>query len=190
MMTPKLNAETVDVAIAAARSNVSELIRVAIDACDSFDAEENHGSPHAKRVMDALRLAAEKTAAPTLIPPQPAPQRPRIICLCGSTKFIEIFAVKTWELELEGFIVLGCTLLPSWYCPVRDHFAESLGVKEQRDNHHLQKIDLADEILVLNVGGYVGESTRAEIKYAEKAGKTITYLEPLLAAPPSQETPK
>lgn len=111
--------------------------------------------------------------------------RPKIICLCGSTKFIDDFAIKTWELELEGYIVLGCTLLPKWYCPVRDHFAEAQGVKEQRDNHHLQKIDLADEVLVLNLGGYIGESTRNEIAYATKTGKPVKYLEPLPPASPS-----
>lgn len=116
--------------------------------------------------------------------------RPKIICLCGSTRFIEQFAIKTWELELQGYIVLGCTLLPSWYCPVRDHFAESLGVKDQRDNHHLQKIDLADEILVLNIGGYIGESTRREIEYATKTGKPINYLEPLPAPPSEADGPQ
>lgn len=105
------------------------------------------------------------------------PPRPRIICLCGSTRFIDTFAVQTWELELQGFIVLGCTLLPQWYCPVRDHFAETLGVKEQRDEHHLRKIDLADEVLILNVDGYIGDSTRREIKYAASLGKPIRYLE-------------
>lgn len=108
--------------------------------------------------------------------------RPRIICLCGSTRFIDLFAVKTWELELEGHIVLGCTLLPDWYCQgVRHHFAEYEGVKEQRDEHHLRKIDLADEVLVLNSGGYIGESTRREIEYATETGKPITYLESLSA---------
>ena len=102
---------------------------------------------------------------------------PRVVCLCGSTRFIETFAIKTWELELEGFIVLGCTLLPAWYCPNRSHFAEALGVKAQRDEHHLRKIDLADEVLVLNVGGYVGDSTRREIDYANAHGKPVRYLE-------------
>jgi hypothetical protein len=104
--------------------------------------------------------------------------RPKIICLCGSTRFIELFAVKTWELELEGHIVLGCTLLPDWYCAgVQHHFAEAEGVKEQRDEHHLRKIDLADEVLVLNRHFYIGESTRKEIQYAIRTGKPVTYLE-------------
>jgi hypothetical protein len=104
-------------------------------------------------------------------------QQPNIICLCGSTRFIELFAIKTWELECEGNIVLGCTLLPMWYCRVPSHFGEATGTKEQCDELHLRKIDLADEVLVLNVGGYIGESTRNEINYAMRQGKTIRYLE-------------
>lgn len=108
---------------------------------------------------------------------QLAANRPRIICLCGSTRFIELFAIKTWELEREGFIVLGCTLLPMWYCNVPDHFGEATGTKEQCDELHKRKIDLADEVLVLNVGGYIGESTADEIRYARGHGKPIRYLE-------------
>lgn len=108
--------------------------------------------------------------------------RPKIICLCGSTRFIETFAIRTWELEREGFIVLGCTLLPLSYCKVASHFGEATGTKAQCDALHLRKIDLADEVLVLNVGGYIGESTRNEIAYAESHGKPVKYLEALAAA--------
>lgn len=114
-------------------------------------------------------------------------ERPRIICLCGSTRFIETFAVKTWELEREGFIVLGCTLLPMWYCQTPSHFGEKTGTKEQCDALHLKKIDLADEVLVLNVDGYIGESTRNEIAYAERTGKPVKYLEPPPAAAGGRE---
>lgn len=103
--------------------------------------------------------------------------RPRIICLCGSTRFIEQFAIKTWELERQGFIVLGCTLLPMWYCKVPSHFGEATGTKEQCDELHLRKIDLADEVLVLNVGGYIGESTANEIAYAMQLGRPVKYVE-------------
>lgn len=103
--------------------------------------------------------------------------RPKIICLCGSTRFIEQFAVLTWELERRGNIVLGCTLLPAWYCNVPDHFGEATGTKEQCDELHLRKIDLADEVLVLNYGGYIGESTRNEIAYAKGSGKPVFYIE-------------
>lgn len=102
---------------------------------------------------------------------------PKIICLCGSTRFIETFAIQTWELERKGYIVLGCTLLPRWYCKVPDHFGEATGTKTQCDELHLRKIDLADEVLVLNVGGYIGESTTNEIAYATAHGKPVSYLE-------------
>jgi len=108
----------------------------------------------------------------------PMTARPTIVCLCGSTRFIETFAIKMWELERSGVIALGCTLLPSSYCPVDDHFAEHEEVKEQCDELHKRKIDLADEILVLNVGGYIGDSTRSEIEYAEAHGKPVRWLEP------------
>ena len=51
------------------------------------------------------------------------------------------------------------------------------GTKEMLDNMHKRKIDMADAIYVINVGGYIGESTRSEIDYAEKNGKGIIYLE-------------
>ena len=53
-------------------------------------------------------------------------------------------------------------------------------MKEMLDDMHLRKIDLADEIFVINVGGYIGESSRREIGYAEKKGKKVNYLEPVL----------
>lgn len=103
--------------------------------------------------------------------------KPKIICLCGSTRFIDQFAIKTWELEREGFIVLGCTLLPKWYCNVPDRFGEATGTKAQCDELHFRKIDLADKVLILNIGGYIGESTRNEINYATLQGKPVHYLE-------------
>lgn len=108
------------------------------------------------------------------------PGRPTVICLCGSTRFIEQFAIQTWELERQGFIVLGCTLLPLWYCHVASHFGEATGTKTQCDELHLRKIDLADSVLVLNIGGYIGESTRNEIDYAMRTDKPVSYLEPLV----------
>jgi len=109
--------------------------------------------------------------------------QPLIVCLCGSTRFIETFAIQQWELERAGNIVLGCTLLPRSYCPVDDHFAEHTGCKDQCDELHLRKIDLADSVLVINVGGYIGESTLSEIAYARKTGKPVSYLEPCKSEP-------
>lgn len=104
--------------------------------------------------------------------------RPTVICLCGSTRFIETFAIEQWILEGDGYIVLGCTLLPKWFCNEPDHFAESTGSKTQRDALHLRKIEMADEVLILNVGGYIGESTRNELEHARKLGKIVRFLEP------------
>ena len=124
----------------------------------------------------AAYLSEPCTCADSSSPVTKPEERQRIICLCGSTRFIEQFAVATWELELTGAIVLGCTLLPSWFCGVPSHFGEATGTKEQRDWHHLRKIDLADEVLVLDIGGYIGESTRNEIAYAIRTGKPVRYV--------------
>ena len=51
-------------------------------------------------------------------------------------------------------------------------------VKESLDELHLRKIDLADEVFILNVGGYIGDSTRSELDYARAQGKPVKFLEP------------
>lgn len=114
--------------------------------------------------------------------------RPKIICLCGSTRFIALFAETAWELEKQGSIVLGCHLLPHLGADGQPrpehHAAEAENVKEILDELHLRKIDLADEVLVLNVGGYVGESTSNEIAYARRTGKPIRFFESGAASSP------
>lgn len=108
-------------------------------------------------------------------------KKPKIITLCGSTRFIETIAVMGYLLEKEGAIVLGLHFLPQSYFKgddvVASHIAEKEGVAEHFDNLHLRKIDISDSIYVINVNGYIGESTRNEIDYAEKIGKPVTYLE-------------
>lgn len=105
--------------------------------------------------------------------------RPRIVCICGSTRFIELMAAKAWEFEKQGIMALSPHLLPAWYSGVKaDHQAEAEGVADILDELHLKKIDMADSVFVVNVGGYIGERTRAEIAYAFKQGKPIEYLEP------------
>ena len=105
---------------------------------------------------------------------------PKIICLCGSSRFIETFAVLAWEFEKLGAITVGLHLLPASYeTHAADHIAEAEGVAEKMDALHLKKIELADEIFVVNVNGYIGKSTAREIAYAEKIGKPVKYLEPL-----------
>jgi hypothetical protein len=105
---------------------------------------------------------------------------PRIVCLCGSTRFSEAFQQAQLLSTLAGRIVLtiGCNMKSDK--EVFSHYSETQlrGIKCKLDELHKRKIDLADEIFVLNVGGYIGESTRNEIEYAVAHKKYIVYLEP------------
>jgi len=101
--------------------------------------------------------------------------RPEIVCLCGSTRFAEVFWEVGWQLMLEGYIVLSIGVCKH----AEDHGAEALGpaVVERLDELHLCKIDLADWIKVINVGGYIGDSTEQELAYAMYLNKPVKYLE-------------
>jgi hypothetical protein len=96
-----------------------------------------------------------------------------VITLCGSTRFKEQFLEAQKRLTLEGNIVISVGL----FGHSGDEEVWTPGTKEMLDNMHKRKIDMADAIYVINVGGYIGSSTRSEIEYAEKHGKTILYLE-------------
>ncbi len=97
----------------------------------------------------------------------------KVITLCGSTRFKEEFLEAQKRLTLEGNIVVSVGL----FGHSGDDVVWTEGVKDMLDRQHLAKIDLADEIYVINVDGYIGDSTRREIAYAEYKGKSITYLE-------------
>lgn len=107
--------------------------------------------------------------------------KPKVICLCGSTRFTEQMLVKQWELTKQGYVVLSWCALPDWYFQGDDkaHVGDQEGVKEIVDEVHLRKIDLADEVFVLNIKRYIGESTAREIKYAQDTGKLVKYSEEL-----------
>jgi hypothetical protein len=159
--------------------NVEHLANIVFDPLPGEDDDAESWGPETWTNADLRPLDGQRVQVIVRkIGDAPMTARPTIVCLCGSTRFIETFAIKMWELERSGVIALGCTLLPSSYCPVDDHFAEHEEVKEQCDELHKRKIDLADEILVLNVGGYIGDSTRSEIEYAEAHGKPVRWLEP------------
>lgn len=112
------------------------------------------------------------------------PSKPKVICICGSTKFADAHAIAKWEFEKAGkTLCLMINYLPIWYAEEQGwkgfhHFGEQSGLKEMLDELHLRKIDLADEIFVINKNGYIGESTKAEIDYANSQGKPVLYLEP------------
>ena len=101
-------------------------------------------------------------------------QNYKIVTLCGSTRFKEQFMEAQKRLTLEGCIVISIGL----FGHSGDDDVWKPDVKEMLGDMHLRKIDMADEIFVINVGGYIGESTKREIAYAEQTGKTIKYLEP------------
>jgi len=105
-------------------------------------------------------------------------EKPIVVCLCGSTRFYEAFQKANYDETMKGRIVLSVGFYP--HAAEQVH-GEQLGCteeqKEMLDELHKRKIDMADEILVLNVNGYIGESTQSEIEYAEKRGKKIRYLE-------------
>jgi len=106
--------------------------------------------------------------------------RPVIVCLCGSTRFYDTFGQVNLERTLAGEIVLsiGCDFRSDTDLASAGTLGKNLEqVKRELDELHKRKIDLADYVLVLNVGGYIGDSTRSEISYATAEGKPVTYLE-------------
>lgn len=111
-----------------------------------------------------------------------AVRRPVIVCLCGSTRFWRDFQEAGLRQTLAGKIVLsiGAARAPDdedrsfgGLVPVEDFDA----VKEDLDRLHLRKIDLADEVFIINRGGYIGASTRVELEYARATGKLVHFLE-------------
>lgn len=127
---------------------------------------------------------------------------PKIVCLCGSTRFRDQFMQANYRETMAGKIVLsvGFYVHIADECPNCDasqSFAKEQGAespqgkcwqcgadlgctpeqKKKLDELHKRKIDLSDEVFVLNVDGYIGESTRSEIKHAMERGKPIRYLE-------------
>ncbi len=98
----------------------------------------------------------------------------KVITICGSTRFKEQFLEAQKRLTLEGNIVISVGL----FGHSGDEEVWTAGTKEMLDDMHKRKIDMADAIYVINVGGYIGSSTRSEIEYAIKNGKEVLYLEP------------
>lgn len=103
-----------------------------------------------------------------------------VVTLCGSTKFKDEFMKAQKELTLKGYIVLSVGLFGhSGDNEVWEQMDEGTKTKtkEMLDDMHKRKIDMSDSIYVINVGGYIGESTKSEIEYATKLGKRVDYLE-------------
>lgn len=100
----------------------------------------------------------------------------KIITLCGSTKFKEEYEEVNKELTLKGNIVLSCPIF---------HHSDNLTFSDKEisllTDIHIARIDLCDEIFVINKNGYIGQSTKEEIEYARSINKKINYLEPIIS---------
>lgn len=104
----------------------------------------------------------------------------KVITLCGSTRFKDEFMKAQKDLTLKGNIVISVGLFShSGDDEVWKNMDEGTltKTKEMLVDMHKRKIDMADEIFVINVDGYIGDSTKSEIEYATKTGKKVNYLE-------------
>ncbi|WP_405904425.1 hypothetical protein OG696_39625 [Streptomyces sp. NBC_00656] len=106
------------------------------------------------------------------------PDRPEIVCICGSTRFVDEMSTANRDLTFAGVIVVA----PGVFLSAEDREADKSITNEQKtalDALHLRKIDLADRVLVVNPGGYIGESTSREIAYAHATGKQVSFTDPV-----------
>lgn len=94
--------------------------------------------------------------------------RPEIVCICGSARFADEMRAVNRDLTFAGVIVVA---------PGEADEVISDEQKAVLDALHMRKIDLADRVLVVNPGGYIGESTAREIAYAHASGKPVSFTE-------------
>ena len=97
-------------------------------------------------------------------------EKPEIVCICGSSRFWKTWMAENVRLTDLGFIVLAIDLRHIIGKP------PTRRRKEHLDWLHKRKIDIADWVWVLDVGGYIGQSTSSEIVYATKIGKLVRFL--------------
>lgn len=106
------------------------------------------------------------------------PDRPEIVCICGSARFADEMNAANRQLTLAGAIVVAPSVLAN-----ADGHGADVTITDEQENAlgelHLRKIDLADRVPVVNPGGYIGESTTREIAYAEASDKPVSYTDPI-----------
>ncbi len=137
----------------------------------ALDNLHNGGHPNMIEHVATLRSTIEGLTA------ERGKSFPEVVTLCGSTRFKEAFESENRRLTLAGHIVISVGLFG--HAEGLDMGTDEAPSRTKRmlDDLHLYKIDLADRVHVINVGGYIGTSTRREIDYAESTGKAVTYLE-------------
>lgn len=111
----------------------------------------------------------------------PAPRG--VLTLCGSTRFKDAFTSEMRRLTLMGYIVISNGLFGHSGDLTPEETVKGHPVKDMLDTLHCRKIDMSDGIHVINVDGYIGESTAAEIAYAKSKGKSISYMELVSGTP-------
>ena len=99
-----------------------------------------------------------------------------VVTLCGSTKFKDAIHSENMRLTMEGHLVISLGVFGHTDLPDYDWTTDASDLKRMLDALHRQKIDMADRVHVVNVGGYYGESTEREIAYARDAGKPVTFM--------------
>lgn len=99
----------------------------------------------------------------------------KVITLCGSTKFKDEFIKVQKELTLQGYIVISVGLFGHADGDYQTVITDE--IKIMLDDMHKRRIDMSDEIFVINKNGYIGSSTKSEIKYAILTNKKVNYLE-------------
>lgn len=109
-------------------------------------------------------------------PPQSAESEAKVITLCGSSKFEAEFAEVNERLTMEGCVVISLGMFGLPDLQDYDWTADSSDLRGQLGRVHFQKIRMADEVYIVDPGGYVGQSTRREIAYAQSLGKPVRYL--------------
>lgn len=105
------------------------------------------------------------------------PANPKKVCYCGSLRVaMDAFKKAEYEAVMKGEIaLLPCCM----FVDIEREYGAESDYKQLADDLHKRKIDICDEVFVLNVGGYIGSSTRNEIEYATSIGKPVYYLEPI-----------
>lgn len=115
---------------------------------------------------------------PDVVPLHRFEARPKVITLCGSSRFLLEFQKKNAELTLQGNLVFSIAMVSS---AVEGELPSTK--KGILDSVHMHKIRMSDEIFVINPGGYIGDSTRREIDFATKIGRRVNYMEPPVEGP-------
>lgn len=154
--------------------SADELDRKALDSAVRSVKPNAYGARPIPKIVHAVQAAGFRRTAPVEV--VTTVERPEVVVLCGSTRFKDAFWSEGSRLAREGLVVLGVADLDP-RPEARDvNVPIDVETKERLDTAHMHMIRMADRVHVIDVGGYIGESTQREIAYARSQGKRVTYL--------------